>query len=266
MSLLDGIVACWSPSLGVSGNRLLDRSGYCNHGTLTNMDPPNDWVRGPVGVSLDYDGVNDFADFGTNVKIGGSKVAAFSMWVYPRAGEALIGRYNTSLGANLRADYFGPNTSTAARQVTLFVGGASTSSYLWFYSTEQATLNAWNHVAGSVIVNGASSTCVMSLNGKPCTVNTSHSGTLPTAYADNNVVPYRAMVLTGQSGTLFYYNAILGEIAIWRASLPVGDLCSLHKRGNGWIGRELSGANRRRSRRSLGSSSRRRRLLLLGQE
>lgn len=64
MALSDGLVGYWSPWLGSSGYRLLDRA-RSNHGTLTNMDAGTDWVgstiRGRSGYALDFDGANDHA-------------------------------------------------------------------------------------------------------------------------------------------------------------------------------------------------------------
>lgn len=62
-SLRQGLVGAWCPSLGPSGNTLLDRSGYGNHGTLTNMDAGTDWVGSRYGWALDFDGTNDYVGF-----------------------------------------------------------------------------------------------------------------------------------------------------------------------------------------------------------
>jgi hypothetical protein len=64
-SLRQGLVGAWCPSLGASGFRLIDRSGYNNHGVLTGMDPGTDWVASGSGLALDFDGVNDYVDCGT---------------------------------------------------------------------------------------------------------------------------------------------------------------------------------------------------------
>jgi hypothetical protein len=61
-SLRQGLVGAWCPSLGASGFRLIDRSGYGNHGTLTNMDPGTDWVASGNGLALDFDGVDDYVN------------------------------------------------------------------------------------------------------------------------------------------------------------------------------------------------------------
>ena len=59
-SLSRGLVGAWCPSLGASGYRLLDRSGYGNHGVLTGMDPGTDWVPSGGKLALDFDGSNDY--------------------------------------------------------------------------------------------------------------------------------------------------------------------------------------------------------------
>lgn len=57
--LWDGCVGAWAPCLGASGTRLFDLSRRQNWGTLTNMDPPTDWVVSGGQMALDFDGVND---------------------------------------------------------------------------------------------------------------------------------------------------------------------------------------------------------------
>ncbi|HBB36473.1 MAG: hypothetical protein A2374_01820 [Candidatus Moranbacteria bacterium RIFOXYB1_FULL_44_23] len=42
------------------GDKAYDSSGNGNIGTLTTMDPPNDWVDGKFGKALDFDGESDY--------------------------------------------------------------------------------------------------------------------------------------------------------------------------------------------------------------
>jgi hypothetical protein len=78
-SLRQGLVGAWCPSLGPSGNTLLDRSGYGNHGTLTNMDAGTDWVGSRYGWALDFDGANDYVNCGSQVRVG--PLLTLSIWV-----------------------------------------------------------------------------------------------------------------------------------------------------------------------------------------
>ena len=43
---------------------MIDRSGYGNHGTLTNMDPGTDWVPSGGKLALDFDVSNDYVSVG----------------------------------------------------------------------------------------------------------------------------------------------------------------------------------------------------------
>lgn len=59
--LARGLVGYWPFWEGPSGStRLMDASGSSNHGVLTNMDPPTDWVNSPYGYALDLDGTDDY--------------------------------------------------------------------------------------------------------------------------------------------------------------------------------------------------------------
>ena len=57
-----------------------DASGYGNHGTLTNMDPPTDWVWVPeLGRwALDFDGTDDYVALAQKTPIVGDW--SFSVW------------------------------------------------------------------------------------------------------------------------------------------------------------------------------------------
>jgi len=250
MSILDGLIGCWSPSLGASGYRLMDCTRYGNYGTLTNMDAGTDWVAiPPRGMALDFDGTDDYVDFGTKPNLGAATGVTYSAWVYrATVGTMLVmSRYNTSTGTgNIRTDYFGTNTGTTPGQIHVRVGGTNSTDASMFYSTEAIAAAAWSHIAASVVVAGTSTTCVITLNGKPCIVNTAHGGTQPSVIADNNVVLWRSMAITTGGGSNVYYSGRVAEMAVWNTAKPVSELCELARLGNGWIGRELRGLNRRR--------------------
>lgn len=95
MALSDGLVGYWSPWLGSSGYRLLDRTPYRNHGTLTNMDAGTDWVgatvNGRTGYALDFNGTNN----SVQTSLLGSSISfntTVSSWIYPFRGATTIER------------------------------------------------------------------------------------------------------------------------------------------------------------------------------
>lgn len=64
-SLWWGCVGAWCPSLGPTGTRLFDWSGYHRDGTLTNMTPATAWTRLLKRGGLDFDGSDDYVEMGT---------------------------------------------------------------------------------------------------------------------------------------------------------------------------------------------------------
>jgi hypothetical protein len=94
-SLWDGCVGAWAPSLGATGSRLFDHSVYGNHGTLTDMDPASDWVVSGGKGALDFDGYDDYIDFGSPQALANSKTS-ISVWIKP---SSLVG-YRLIYGLN----------------------------------------------------------------------------------------------------------------------------------------------------------------------
>jgi hypothetical protein len=82
-------VARWSfdDGPGATGNTTAHDSIGDNHGTLTNMDPINDWIAGnKVGWALDFDGQNDYVSLSYPVGALTSDSVTISAWVKPAAG------------------------------------------------------------------------------------------------------------------------------------------------------------------------------------
>lgn len=147
-SLWDGLVGAWCPSVqNPSGNTLYDLSGRNNHGTLTNMDPANDWVRGNGYGAIDLDGTNDHISIPGFQQIFGPNIG-LSAWFLNR------GNY-TSYSALIDA-----GTSPSTRQFSVFFGGSATNLYMAFrtFGGSEATisttlqLNVWTHLFVSVQV------------------------------------------------------------------------------------------------------------------
>ena len=56
-----GLVGAWCPSLGPSGSRLLDKSGYRNDATLVNTNDTKNFVTTNGKLAIEFDGINDYA-------------------------------------------------------------------------------------------------------------------------------------------------------------------------------------------------------------
>jgi hypothetical protein len=239
MALTDGIIGCWSPSLGASGYRLLDRSGRGNHGVLTNMDAGTDWVGTSAGLALDYDGSNDHVRMSRSLQFLGDKMSV-SVWVtFRTVGNAVIVNQGSTT-----------NQFLLLHQAGWRVRGSSSTEYI-FGTT--ATANRIIHVA--FVANGTSVTGY--LDGVPQSAGTisAISANLDTNLEFGSYVPF---------GGGFYLNGFLGEIAIYSRPLTAAEIRDLYRRGNGAIGRELTGQTRRRSYGFVAATGARRRRILTG--
>jgi len=223
MALTDGIVGCWSPSVRGSGYLLPDLSGRGNHGTLTNM-AGNDWVgasvRGVSGTVLDYDGSNDRVACGVN---GMASMPAITMhcWAYLRstADEMLVNLKPTNTMANMFL--FSGSLHLRGGSLTAVIASSSTT-------------NRWQNFTGTI----AGTTGTLYIDGVSVA-----TGTITAVGASPTGVDIGAFSDVGGG---FFVNGQIGEVAIYKRALGATEIAELYRRGNGAIGRELTGQTRRR--------------------
>ena len=79
-SLRQNLIRAWCPSLGASGQLLIDRSGRNAHGTLTNMAGQDNWQASGSGVALSFDGTNDYVACGATL----TGAFSYSAWCWLR--------------------------------------------------------------------------------------------------------------------------------------------------------------------------------------
>ena len=229
MPLLDGIIGCWSPSVRGSGYLLPDLSGRGNHGVLQNMDAGTDWpgaaIRGSHGRVLDFDGSDDYVSFGKS-PVSGSQPRTIVVWAKHNA---------VASGGTNRIIYSCGNTASAGTQFEFGQNGLSGAWYFQGFSAN-ASFTAgdtnWHMHAvgynGSVVqwwIDGVSiGTATLSLNT---------DGSLHGIGRD---IVFNASFLNGQ----------VGQLTIFNRQITVAEINRLYCNGNGWIGREITGMNRRR--------------------
>lgn len=73
-----GLVGYWKFDEG-GGATATDASGNGNNGTLTLMDPATDWISGKAGGALDFDGADDYVNFGAD-NFGVTNEITVSAW------------------------------------------------------------------------------------------------------------------------------------------------------------------------------------------
>ena len=247
-----------APCLGPTGATLRDWSGFGNHGTLNGMDG-TDWLLSQGRYSLDFDGTNDYVDYGTRPNIYGLSRFSVSFWVYKTANTAgwVLTRYNTSAAGGVVGDYFGVGAGTSIPRAIASFGGTTVNDYAIFESADLITLNQWNHVAISVDL-GTRANTIISVNGVPRTVTVTTNGTPPSTFKAATSTIWASARITGSGGSHLYSTFIADDMALFNRFVSASNHRLLSTRRG--IAYEL--APRRRSSVQVAAFNRRRRLLV----
>ena len=218
-SLRQGLVGAWCPSLGATGYTLLDRSGYGNHGTLTNMDAGTDWVGGPRGPVLDFDGVNDFIEV-PNSSYLNFETNDFSVsgWFYVKTITGVYSSFfsENNPGPGARQFWFRQETLTGVIRFATEDSSGLTSTQT---TAGAITINQWMHLA----VRRASTELAIFKNGS---LLSSATGSIRNVSSPSSFVIARQSVsyLIGLADDIKAYNRALtpAEIRLLASEPGIG--------------------------------------------
>jgi hypothetical protein len=217
MDLWDGVVGYWAPCLGPTGTRLHDVSRYNNWGTLTNMDPPTDWVIGGGQYALDFDGSNDYVT-GPAPSLALPAPFTVSFWYYPRSRNAYAGIVST-MTVYSEADSNGwviqDGAAAGAGSIGVICGGSQLRT-----TGSNSVLNTWQQY--TAVVSGSGSAIYR--NGV-----LQASGTTGTAsYTGTPAIKIGSFVTA--SG---FSNALIDDVIVHRRLLSVNTIVRLYNLGRG---------------------------------
>jgi len=237
-SLRQGLVGAWCPSLGASGFRLIDRSGYNNHGVLIGMDPGTDWVASGGKLALDFDGVNDYVDLGTSTKIGQAGDKTLSVWAFLKE----LNRFQAIVSC----------WSSDLESFELFVDISSSRLGGGFYSTgfvvaAAASTNIWQHW----IVKQSGNVYELYRNGVLISSATHSTRTGTTT----------ATAFLGQRAGSYFFNGQLDDVRIYNRALTPSEIKLLYTGGRG-VG--LMPERIKHRRKTTAAATNRRRRILIG--
>jgi hypothetical protein len=159
--------------------RFTDSSLHKNTGTLTNMDPPTDWVWVPElnRWSLDFDGSNDEVIAERNLDLGADDFS-MAVWIKPLASGPYYGDLIAERSSYTNGEwYLQIFEQSGANRRPFFAAknSAGTEVIRLDPTTAHAvTLGLWYHVA--VVRHGSLAT--MYMNGVPVVEDTSATGTI----------------------------------------------------------------------------------------
>ena len=228
MAILDGLIGCWSPSLGASGYRLQDRTRYGNHGTLTNMDAGTDWVASPVGVSLDFDGVNDGVSLGTKEFFN---PASYNVELWFTASSIAAGQKSIFSQIDATGN-IGKAIRRNAGKIEFTVAASGSSYRVWTSNSTYAALA----VTHAVVSWDSTNTPRIWINGAESSVTlAATSGSLPAPAAHPLYIGCDGAF--GQTSTSFNFAGQVHSAAMWNRPITPPEVSKLYQLGNGWIGR-----------------------------
>ena len=235
-SLSRGLVGAWCPSLGASGYRLIDRSGYGNHGTLTNMDAGTAWIpsSGKTSIAFTANSTNrievpDRGFFNSITQFSFSAWFNLRAYIGSLAGNAIFSRGQLSTfinDINLMIDTSG----TMFAQVNNGADGSSS-----FNMTTKYTLGTWAHATLVYNGNGATNNdrVKIYLNGESQSL--SHSFTTPssTSTVTSNVTFRLGQYLNTINANEWCFNGFLDDIRIYNRALTPSEIRLLYTGGRG---------------------------------
>jgi hypothetical protein len=241
-SLRQGLLGAWCPSLGASGFRLIDRSGYGNHGTLTNMES-TDWVASGGLGALDFDGVND--QITSTVPIPSASIT-FSAWIYIRTLDStfryICGVQNSGLdgGRMLRIN--------SSNQMQFEIIGSSVKDV----NGVTLTTNKWIHIVG--VKNDSESSAYLYQDGNQVG-SVSLTGVTYSAVLSNFKIAARPDASSN------YFNGQLDDIRLYTRALTPAEIQLLYTGGRG-VG--LTPERIKHRRKTTAAATNRRRRILIG--
>ena len=234
-TLCDNLVGYWRLDESSGSTSAWDSSENGNHGKLIEMDPLIDWVPGHLEGALDFDGVDDSVDLGSdwgvdNIFDGGATISA---WIYPRGwGENEFGRIldkADNLGTNRNGwafELYGARRSLLLQRG--FVGGIGN----WVTPDDSISLNTWQHVA--VVYNSSSyaNDPALYINGVPQTVMEidTPSG-VPRSDAAINLTLGNYALDTNRT-----WDGLIDDVRIYNRMLDSDEIARLHAMTEGACG------------------------------
>jgi len=225
-TLKQGLVGAWIPSLGATGTRLEDKSTYRNHGTLTNMNPPSNWVASGGRLALDFDGSNDYVETGSTAIFSGKSNFSLSTWVartgtIPNYGGIFLWSSSpTPSGTSRVAILCGGPGLGVSTDVALAVGNGA-NSFRHTTSTPLATLNAWRNL----VFTFSSGTVQIYVDG----VSQTLSGTsMPTS------APTATYLIKLATDTTTYTPIRMDDMRIYDRALTHQEIQALYMGGRGY--------------------------------
>lgn len=184
-----------------------------NHGILTNMDPPTDWVSDTANGgtrALDFDGVNDYVRIGDvldSAFVGAAARFTVAAWIYPTEnGNRVIIAKNadSNFAENQRQWDF---RYTSGQLDFVWFGDLLAANFRLVRSTATIPLNTWTHVAATfdAAIANADQKVNLFINGESASYTIPITGGSPVSI-QNATAPLAIGAMVNSAGTSSFQN------------------------------------------------------------
>ena len=191
-----------------------DASAGKNDGTLQNGP---DWTEGKFNEAIQFDGTDDYVDFGNAENLSITGDFTFSMWVqiseYPTSWSNMLSKLADDTHNEFNFRY---KDSTSAQ---FYFGSGAAAVICNWNPSEDLPLDEWTHIAG---VRKSKTYLKLYFNGIE----------KRSANITADAISTEASVTVGrQSDAKFYFNGVIDEVAIFDVALEKEDIQTLMNKG-----------------------------------
>lgn len=170
--------------------------------------------------SVNFDGVNDYVDFGNNYNFETSQAFSISFWVKPQnisATRCMISKCSSD------ANVFGYNicqTATSGAVLVQFRTALALSSHTF---TTTLTAGVWQHITATFSGN-------QNMNGWRIYKN-AVVGDTPGSSSNIGTLVNTASFIVGARNTALFFAGNIDEVSVWNKSLSAAEVSEIYNTG-----------------------------------
>ena len=217
--LSSGLVGHWTfDGKDTIGGTIRDISGQGNHGNVVNIATSTFYVPGKIGQGLNFDGVDDLINLGTNdTLLNETSPVTISAWVYPRsigenAGGRIVARASSTNG---------PMLAITTSGVLRFEVDGSTD-LVRTSASDTLILNKWQHVVATWDGSSTATNVHFYIDGLETSYVTSTNLVSP---VDNSA---QALFIGNVSAGSRTFNGTIDDVRIYNRALSVTEVKQLY--------------------------------------